>query len=510
MVTPCTTHNKNVANTIIEGSVSFTIVGVISKGLLFLLSWILIRFIFTTDEVGEYNVTLNIYLFISAFTLGMSSRIVMIKEVSIYSKNFDKLKSIMSSFFIFNVIGMVLVVGYFATVYGFEIIYEPALLPTLFLLSFAITEKLSTVCGFFLGMKHYKIYNIIQLVMVVAHVVVSIIFALIFKYFTSIPPYIGVFIGLIAKSVIGTAISFHSIRKIYGRLFTFNIRGTIAPFIKEAIVVGGVYLLNSIIATQSVLILWNMLHNLPIITAFALVQKTGTNFVQLISIFLGGMLMSILPMYIQKGKIKEAEKIMGKVSMVIFYLTTFILFTLTFFAKEFIWIFYGEENIEETIILWFSCFQVIFCITEFGVRETFITQKKVWVLYTILLARVGVFFGCAILFTNWIGIYGMLISVAVSYSVGMVLNFILLNRIGKINTLKYYWKLTPYYLVYQIGLLLIYIYTENVLWVRIVVFLTIIGLYVYQSIKFMFSDSDKKYAVGFIKTKLPFINKYFK
>ena len=496
------TEEKNVTKTIIDGSISFTIVGVISKGLLFLLSWVMIRSVYTTNEVGEYSVLLNTYLFITSFTFGISARIIMIKEVSTNSKNFTKLRSIVSSFLLFQTIGTVAVIIYFAVVYGFNIIYEPAFLPSLFLLAFAVTEKLSTVCGFFLGMKKYKIYNIIQLVMVVSHVVVSITLAFIFKYFTAIPPYYAVFIGLITKSIVGTVISLICMRRVYGSLLTLKIGKEFLPFMKEVLIVGGVYFLNSVIITQSVLILWSISHDLPIITAFSLVQKTGTNFVQLISIFLGGMLMSIIPTYIKQKRMKEAEKITGKVAMVIFFIATLLLFTLTMFAKEFVWLFYGEENIQQSVILWFACFQVLWCVTKFGVNEVFITLKKSWVLYIILLIRVGVFFGCAYLLTPIIGIYGMLISVAVSYSIAMVLNFLSLKHIGKINTFKYYWSMFINYILYQIFFLAVYIKCEDILWGRIVLFISLLGLYIFTLLRIIVPKSDIDYAVSFIKSKM--------
>jgi O-antigen/teichoic acid export membrane protein len=226
-----------------------------------------------------------------------------------------------------------------------------------------------------------------------------------------------------------------------------------------------------------VTILWEITRNELEVAEFSLVQKTGANITQILTIFLGGMLLSILPTYLKNKQFEKAEKITGKVGKMIMYITSLILLTLTLFPDVFIWIFYGSENIVDERLLWFSFFQIIWAVSALSVRHIFVSQNKIIYLYVIFFIRTVVFLVCAYTLTPKYGKGGMFATVAISYTINSISNVIISAKAGKVNYFKYYWKLFVIYLVMQGINIVIFLFLEHILWIRVVLLLISMVLY---------------------------------
>ncbi|MHA1819924.1 MAG: oligosaccharide flippase family protein [Promethearchaeota archaeon] len=423
------------ARKVAKGGLMFGVAGSVERILALLLSLILIRLL-TKESYGLYIQVFSLYAFIGSFFFNGSIQNITIKEMSKNMDNKDKVSQILYSYFIYEIIISVstfLIILILFLFDGFHIISKELLFP-LFILAFNTFEILSSVDVVFIGINEYKYFNLVKLIAAIIYFTISVFLTIYFIKYTQIPGYMGPIIGIVIKGIIRIFIAFYIVHKHFGHFFNNQVHLKI--LLAEGIPYGLNLLMVSVLQNFPVLILGNYAGSVAVAN-YTIIQKTALNVSSLIGILIGQMLISLIPVLIKNNEIERVALLSGKITKLMSYIMGLILLVIINFANEFILIMYGSNYLNMTNMIWYSSFIIIYGVIALPFDTLFISQSKIKYIALFNLIRMLLFISTAFVFTKYFGLNGMILSIVITYSTGIILLIVFSNVFGHVNYFKY-------------------------------------------------------------------------
>ncbi|MBN2156593.1 MAG: lipopolysaccharide biosynthesis protein [Candidatus Lokiarchaeota archaeon] len=519
-------ETENLGKFIVKGSISFSTSGLIQQFFLLIQGIITYR-VLSVAERGIYAQVWSIFAFAGTFTFVNMVQQIVIKKISLQINNKPKINQILTNFVLYSIISSSFFVLFFIITYFLERwnaiqIFNTGLSFPLLLASASIFFAVSGYNIVFVGIKDYFNYNLIQIISTIIHFVLCVGFLLLFKHFTSIPPYFGIFIGLILKTLIVVILTAFIVRKKYGRfLVKLNKLTGLGDLIVESLGLGLDFILYSILIDGSIIVLAIFAPE-ETVANYEAIRNAGLNLSRIIGLLLGSMLLSIIPAYLNKFEYDLVEKMTGYVTKAVLYLLSLIMLAIVFIPEAYIQIFNGDKYLGIQELFFVSCFQIFYNVLLVAVRPILISQKKIHILILINSIRSFIFLILSFIFLPIVTnkLHGLLVIVVITYTINIVTTILLTQRSSKVHFFKYYKKIyliTAFFVI--IGSLAMFLLHERLtfLWkipiyfgalmlyhVLIIMFgaVTKQDLYIIESIVYSFFSNDKEIRQKKWKKKL--------
>ena len=435
---------ENLGKFLVEGSISFSISGLIQQ-LLLMAQGIITYYLLTVSERGLYATVWSIFAFAGTFTFVNMVQQIVIKKVSTNVNDKKEINQVLTGFIVYSIISSSIFVLFFILTFLLERLDIIQIFDTglSFPLLFASVSIFSAVSGYsivFIGIKEYSNYNLIQIISSIIHFVSCIGPLLYFNYFTSIPPYYGIFIGLFVKTIIVQFMTTKMVHKKYGRFRVKlkELKGFRNLFI-ESFGLGVDFILYSVLIEGSIIVL-SIFAPEEIVANYEAIRNAGLNISRIIGLLLGSMLLSLIPNYLKKFEYELVEKMTGYVSKLVLYFLSIIMLAMVIIPEAYIQIFNSDKYLGIQGLFFVCCFQILYNVLSVAVRPILISQKKIHTLIYIHAIRTIIFLVLSIILLPMVEnkLNGILIIVSISYTLNIISTIYLTQNASKVHFFKYY------------------------------------------------------------------------